>query len=331
MSVRPHPSRDGWYVVDYYPDGRNGKRIREPVKGYSEAVAFEQALSKHKTAPAAVTHPRIKDVAAEYLVWCTNEKQSPVTIAQKVRRLEMFILPALGIYRVKDLNQNILDHYSQTVAFWTYQTDLSILGSIIKWMIKRGYSQPLHFQPERRKGNHGVKPVPHPSDLIPAIEAIPVERQRILFKLMLFTGLRWNEARNLRWEDVDINSMTVSVKEVENAEQDIIYIPHPLQSWFEINRIAAGFVFYGRPKGKPYGVLWKVLKTLSAACGVHVTNHTFRHASGTYLYESTRDLYQVQAHLRHKEIKTSAIYARMSVARRKSAVGSVVDYVVTHT
>ena len=41
--------------------------------------------------------------------------------------------------------------------------------------------------------------------------------------MMLFTGLRSNEARNLRWEDLDTNNWTIRVKEVKNGPQDIYF------------------------------------------------------------------------------------------------------------
>jgi site-specific recombinase XerD len=54
---------------------------------------------------------------------------------------------------------------------------------------------------------------------------------------------------------------------------------------------------------------------------------TIRHVSGTYLYEQENDIYKVQAHLRHKKVTTTQIYARMSIARRRSSVSSIIDYV----
>lgn len=326
MSIRPHPRNEGWYIVDYYPDGRKGKRIREPVKGMGNAIALENSLKSQKHAPAKVVHPPLKDIVNEYLI-AAKPDLAAVTYKNWERRLLFHIIPALGEYRVMDLKQTILDKYRGTVAHWVYVLDLSILKVVVGWMVKRGLAEPLSFKPDIPKGQPKVKPVPHPSDLMRAIGNLKNPVHKILFSLMLFTGLRWNEARRIRWEDVSLKSGTIGIKEIERGEQDIVYIPPPLLEWFQTNQQAAGLVFEGRNKGKPFEHLWPAYMQMSAECGCRITSHSFRHASATYLYEKTGDIYLVQQHLRHKKVTTSQVYARMSVRKRVDAVNYVCDYV----
>ncbi len=144
--------------------------------------------------------------------------------------------------------------------------------------------------------------------------------------LMLYTGMRWNEAASIRWEDVDLRGMTIRIKETD-ADQDYCYLPEPMLEWFTTHKQAAGFVFKGRTVGKHTTAYVRAFEAVSEALGCKFTSHSLRHASATYLYEQTGDIYQVQAHLRHKKLTTTAIYARMSVGRRKSAVGSISDYI----
>lgn len=332
MSIRPHPSHPGWYVVDHYPNGRNGKREREPFPTYEAASKFQDALKKNKATPLQSTQPRLKDVVDSYLLWARGDgeakaKLAPTTYATRERRLERYIIPHFGKYRVADLNQTIFDEYEKTIAKWTYHTDLIAIKALIKWMVKRKLAKPLDWQPEPVTGNHAIKTVPHPADLLKAIDSVPNEKHRMIFLMMLLTGLRWNEAANLRWEDVDDNAGTIKVKEVEDAAQDIIYIPGPLRDWLTANKKESGLIWEGRIKGKPFRNLNRVLLEAGQRVGLKkLTTHVLRHASGTYLYEQTNDLYAVQKHLRHKEVTTSAIYARMSVSRRQSSVVSIMDY-----
>ena len=77
-----------------------------------------------------------------------------------------------------------------------------------------------------------------------------------------------------------------------------------------------------RRKGKtragkvlPYGDerLRQRLKALCAAAGVdYRALHPLRHQSGTRMYEETGDLRRTQTHLRHKNIATTTIYAKVS-------------------
>lgn len=332
MSIEKH-SRPGWYYVKHYPNGRHGKPERIPIEGYARAVTLDNSLKSAKPAGSAGgTQPRLDEISDEYLAWARGEGQAkpklaPTTYATRERRLNHHILPHFGKYRVRDLQQTVFDTYEKTVAKWTYHTDFNALMALIRWMIKRNYAQPLTWQPERPAGKHAVKPVPHPADLMKAIDSMPKEKHRVLFRLMLYTGLRWNEVRNLRWEDVDLRAGTIRIKEIQDAEQDYLSIPQPLQEWMTENKNDSGLIWPSY-QGKPYATLQKVLADAGNAAGIKITSHTFRHASATYLYEQTNDIYAVQAHLRHRKVTTTQIYARMSIARRKSSVSSVIDYVV---
>lgn len=43
MSVRPHPSIPGWWIIDYRPEGYKGKRVRVPFEGTeSQALDWER-------------------------------------------------------------------------------------------------------------------------------------------------------------------------------------------------------------------------------------------------------------------------------------------------
>ena len=40
--------------------------------------------------------------------------------------------------------------------------------------------------------------------------------------------------------------------------------------------------------------------------------HALRHASGTRMYEETNDLRRTQTHLRHKNLATTTVYAKVA-------------------
>ena len=112
------------------------------------------------------------------------------------------------------------------------------------------YADALTWKFERPKGKSVVKPVPHPDDLIAAIDSLPMEKHRVLMKLQLFLGLRWNEVRLLLWENVDLSAGTIRITETDN-EQDYCTIPLPLAEWFKANCKPSGYVFEGQSIGKP--------------------------------------------------------------------------------
>lgn len=330
MSIEKHPTKQGFFYVKSYPNGRKGKPSRDLVEGYANAQALDASIKERKQSlsPASSVHPRMSDIVDEYLRWAKVNLRK-VTYINKERRLERYIIPALGHLRVKELQQRDLDAYAATRNAWTYDTDYRIFMAMITWMIKRRYADRLTWIPEKKSVKAKVKTVPHPADIMQAIESIPKEQHRVMFSLMLFTGLRWNETRLLRWENVDINTGTIIVDEAKTTP-DVIIIPEPIREWFEAHRIDSGYVFESLRKGKPYVRLQNVLMRAGVVAGIHLTSHVFRHASATYLYEATNDIYQVQAHLRHTRVTTTEIYARMSVSRRNKAVGTILDYVANN-
>ena len=328
MSIEKHPTHDGWYYVKSYPNGRNGKPHRDLItNGYHNAVKLDNSLKSLKSGNAPkLTHPKLKDTIDDYLLWC-KANNAERTVYEKERRFHYYIIPGIGEYRVKDLSQKVYDTYCKDLPLWTWFTDYRFINAYVTWMVKRGYAERMTWMPETPKGKPSIKPVAHPSDMLKAIASIPKEKFRVLFSLMLYTALRWNEARWLKWEDTDLKTWTITVKEIQNAVQDYIIIPEPLRKWFEINAKQSGLIWEGMVKGKPYARLETTLRNAGKAAGIKLTSHSFRHASATYLYEQTHDIYQVQAHLRHSKVTTTQIYARMSISRRNSAVGSVIDYV----
>ena len=127
MSIRPHPSHAGWYIVDHYPNGRNGKREREPFPTYEQASQFQDALNKHKTTPISNTCPRLEQIVDEFLQW-VKENQRPAT-HEKRQQCFKRLLPTFGQYRIKDLKQTLFDTYTSGKSKHTVYDDIMVLIS----------------------------------------------------------------------------------------------------------------------------------------------------------------------------------------------------------
>lgn len=323
-TIRPHPTHPGWY----YLDGRiDGKRERIPCGSYAEALTLQRTLFPAAPDPHKTTHPRLEDVCQEYLLWVQRE-QSETTHINKEARLRLHIIPRLGRYRVRDLTQTILDDYARTVARTSYRTDLFILLALITWMISRNYAKPLAWQPEIPHYSQKVRPLPSPADMVRFIEALPREHHRIICRLMLYSGLRYAEAKRLRWEHMGLD--TILLQHTKTREPFLQPIPPELLPWFHDHRQPSGYIFSVTAGRTPISKLDRPFAIARKKSGVHMTPHLFRHASATFLYEQTRDLYAVQQHLRHKRITTSEIYTRYSDAIRKTALQSVAAHINQH-
>lgn len=321
INITPHPTREGCYYVEYRPDGYKGKRIREPYESYGDAVTRREKLLDQFANPnrRIESHPRLKEIYQEYLVWVDANK-APATRQNKHCRLERHIIPALGHWRVRDLTQRVLDDYGRGMARASYRDDIYHLLALVSWMVKRRYAKPMDWKPEMPEYRSPVKSVPAPEDILLFLEKIKREDHRILFSLMLYTGLRWNEVTNLTWGDYQGDSFRLATTKTKIQER--ISIPDQLQPWFVANKKETGWVFSWNGTA-PYKNLEKALQFAEKETGIHMTPHLFRHASATLLYQITNDLYAVKNHLRQSRITTTEIYTRYSVEQSKTAVNKL--------
>ena len=326
MSYRPHPTMAGCYYVEHRPHGYKGKLERIVVASIEEAIALDMDLKEHKGRGAKTLQPKFKDVVDQYLLWVKGEL-SEATYHNKKTRLERYILPFFGEYRIRDLSQSILDRYKTQHTRQIYRVDLAHLMALVKWMQKRKLGPLLDFKPETVAIEPQVKTIPAAADLLKAIGAIEKESHRMLFTLILFCGLRWNEAAKLRWENVDVAAGVLRIAEIEEGKKDVVPIPAMTLGWFKQNRQIGGWVFPGRKKGQPVKRLDAVLNKAAATVGIKLNPHLLRHASATLLYEATGDIYAVQHHLRHSKVATSQIYTRFSVDQKQKSMGKLIEHV----
>lgn len=322
INIVPHPTRKGSYYVEYRPDGYKGKRVRQIFNNYGEACAWREQLLEQYANPnrrVESSQPRLKDVYQEYLLWVKQNK-APATHQNKRCRLEDHIIPALGHLRARDLSQRVLDGYGKGIAKATYRDDVYHILAMVGWMVKRKYAKALDWKPEIPEYRQPIKSIPAPEDILLFLEKLKKEDHRVLFSLMLFTGLRWNEVTHLTWEDYQGDSFRLVVTKTKVQER--IYIPDQLQQWFSDNKKDAGWVFSWNGKA-PYKNLQGALAKAEKETGIKMTPHLFRHASATLLYQLTNDLYAVKNHLRQSRITTTEIYTRYSVERSRQAVKSL--------
>ncbi|MEF8799113.1 MAG: tyrosine-type recombinase/integrase, partial [Candidatus Bipolaricaulota bacterium] len=118
------------------------------------------------------------------------------------------------------------------------------------------------------------------------------QRNKVMFQLMLNTGLRVSEAVSLRWEDVNLTSGKVMVREGKGAKDRTLWVDNSqleaLREWKERQVKKVGelptWVFSTLREGNARGKLtiqqvWKTLKTYAKKAGVEkdISPHTLRH------------------------------------------------------
>lgn len=161
--------------------------------------------------------------------------------------------------------------------------------------------------------------------------------------LMLELGLRRGELMGLRWEDVDLEGQTVSVRQAVYAANGKVYVGPPktatsvrtlpISNEFTAylrQRASTGYLIPNRLGGPLDPDNWRdrrfktFMRDLTAA---HpelpaLNPHELRHTCGTLLYERTHDIYLVSRYLGHSDVSiTSKIYVHSSVDDMRKSLG----------
>jgi len=131
-------------------------------------------------------------------------------------------------------------------------------------------------------------------------------------------GLRVSEITNLRIRDIDLNALTLIIRNGKGKKDRLTVISPRLidDLIFLINgRDGNGFVFESERGGKlTTTTLQKVFHNVLIKSGIqkNATFHSLRHSFATHLLENGVDVRYVQELLGHSNIRTTQIYTHLT-------------------
>jgi len=158
------------------------------------------------------------------------------------------------------------------------------------------------------------------------VRYVTSQRNKVMFQLMLNTGLRVSETTSLRWEDVNLTSGKLMVREGKGAKDRSLWVDEDqlkeLGKWKERQVEKIGklprWVFSTLREGNAGKKLtiqqvWKTLKTYAKKAGIEkdISPHTLRHTFATDLYRETGKIRLVQKALGHSDLSTTMIYTHI--------------------
>ena len=338
MAVRPYKRKgiiqpDKW-MIDYYDAKRSRQRMI--LSGTrAEADALETDLRKqHASGPR--NNPTINAILPEYLTWMRNHR-SPHTV-QDIEWSLVKLQPHFGPYQINRITRPLIEDYkakrlaagkvtAQGVRIGdlkprTVNKELAYLSSIIGWMVEQEYCYPLPFKIKKLPSRRPLPKIPSHQEIEAFIAALGDDpMKQALAGLLYDCGLRWAEGSRLRWEDINWQTGTISVKGKGSRERTAL-LSDRCRNLLAPTRMATGgpardWIFVNPATGEPYGHQQKAWKTAAKKAGVRITPHLLRHAYATYTLEATGDLRAVQTELGHASVSTSEIYTHVSQSRRR--------------
>lgn len=156
-------------------------------------------------------------------------------------------------------------------------------------------------------------------------EGQEAERDRVMFRLMLATGIRLGSTVALEVGDVDLDRRELRLRSVKGGGEEVVYLPSSLAPMLEgfIAGLGVGPLFRsgsGRRLSSRHVARRLGLWAEKAGIVRSVSPHALRHTTATRLYERTGDLLLVKRALRHRSISSTLVYARASDERLRAAI-----------
>jgi integrase len=169
------------------------------------------------------------------------------------------------------------------------------------------------------------------AELASLLKVLHTDENRSVANLALFllaTGARNNEARQAKWDDIDVVSRLWQIPAVNSKSKKIRNVPlndAALEVLAKVNtQDEFEYVFVNLRSGKPYACVKKTWHRLRAAAGLpKLRLHDLRHQFASMLVNAGRSLYEVQQILGHSDPKVTERYAHLTPSTLQQAANSV--------
>ena len=206
------------------PLGRDAKGKRKyhnkTIHGTKkEAEAYRNKIL-HQVSTNTFTDPSnayFEDYISDWLENVAKQRVSKKTYRGYEQSVRLYLKPALGNTKLdkitpdqiqKMYNQMVNKDLSSSTVKNTHAVLSSALKQAIKWNIL--FRNPAELVDLPRTTKNEEKTLT-PEQAMQFIEACAYSRMKVLFTLMLSTGIRPGEALGLKWDDIDFNTNNITI------------------------------------------------------------------------------------------------------------------------
>ena len=157
---------------------------------------------------------------------------------------------------------------------------------------------------------------------------LPILKRAFLFSAL--TGIRWSDVNKMKWSEVRDEGMDsentpifrIVFQQKKTDGVEYLYISKQARDFLGERRGKDDRVF----KGLRYSahMNMQLLRwCMHAGINKHITFHSARHTNAVLLLENGADIYTVSKRLGHREIRTTAIYAKIIDKKMKEAANLI--------
>ena len=151
-------------------------------------------------------------------------------------------------------------------------------------------------------------------------------RDHAMLLIMVYCGLRRADVANMRWIDLIVEDgyNVLRLPKTKSQVEQFVKIPKrgydalrnlelAYSNFYDVPTLD-GYIFTSMSKHQNFGrelsvnSIRRIVMGYGKQIGISITPHMFRHSCCTLAIEGGAKPHQVQAHLRHKDIKTTMLY-----------------------
>lgn len=226
------------------------------------------------------------------------------------------------------------NRYGDPVSGATVNRYLAALSAVCKWAWKELRWLPANpvLAVSKMTESEGVVRFLSDDERAALFKACRAHRNPNIYTavvLALATGARASNIRFLRWEDVDRDAWTLTVRETKNGTPRTIPVvgaaQAALQAQYKADPTKEGWVFKGSRDDAP-GTFDSAWQAVRKAAGLDDFRfHDLRHTTASYLTQGGAGLAQVADALGHKTLAMARRYSHQSGEHVRATLASIAD------
>ncbi|MDA3901886.1 MAG: tyrosine-type recombinase/integrase [Desulfuromusa sp.] len=328
MAVYTWEGKQRWLTIGRFPE-ITIKQAREKVREIQSLVEnnTDPTLAKREHTTERITAPTISEFADIYIEkWAKPKKKST---KEDRRILDVYVLPAIGQRKVKDLTRaeiiHLLDDVADRGPIMANRT-LAVIRKMLNFALDRAVIELSPCQNITPPGKEVKKERFLTADEIKVLwpkmtEELTDQTNRAI-KMILATAQRPNEVATMQWNEIDGEWWTIPAKKTKNGKEHRVFLNKiSLELMGETRK--KDFVFPSlRKENQPIhpNAFGKALRAkMEKFEGVeYFSAHDLRRTAATHIAELGYGVY-VGKVLNHTDQSITAIYDRYAYDKEKRA------------